>query len=269
MTVLRGRRVYLNVNGFEVVDLDVSFRIERSLTKQQNSAEITVYNLAQDLRRAIQSVPGGAVVELRAGYADQDPLPRLFLGQLRTVKTTRDAADWVTTLTSGDSDQAKKTAVSFSLGPGSDFREAVRRVVATLGEPGNLETALRTAPARQLPAGVAVRGKGDTELASMLAQLNLEHSWQDGVLQVLPAGGALPNVAVLLTESTGMVGSPEQGDAQTVKVRSLLNSELRPGRLVQIVAANLEGTYVISRAVYTGDTAGQEWYADVEGKVRK
>jgi hypothetical protein len=275
MSDLFMRAATLNVQGKVLENIDFSFRVEKSLKKNQNSAEILIHNLSQDSRRFLQSVKGGVVTELHAGYLDQVPLPLIFLGQIRRVLSYRKEADWITEISSGDSDQQRAGAISFSLGPNSSFKTAVKRIVEDLkGGAGNLISALRDAPDKTFPDGVTVHGRGDKELEKMLAQLGLEHSWQDGAVQVLKPDTGVAQSAVVLEESSGLIGSPELGnDASknkpaTVKVRSLLNGDLYPGRVVILRSENLQGNYYVTRVSHEGDTNSTEWFSDLELAVR-
>lgn len=267
MTTLFRRRAELNVQGKLIEDLSFEFRVEGSLSRTKNSAEIRIYNLAPDTRKFLQSRPGGVVVELHAGYQDQRQLPRILLGQIRIVTTLRSGADWITEITTGDADQASAQPISFSLGPGSTFENAVKRVVADLkAGAGNVASALR-GNTKQYPNGITMHGFGDAELERLLSPNGLEHSWQNGEIQILPKGGAVNATAVLISEETGMVGSPEIGlkkAAPVAKVRTLLNAQIYPGRMVKIAAANLDGFFVAQKVVHHGETAGAEWYTDIE-----
>ena len=270
------RRATLNVHGRVLDNVDFAFRIEASLAKNQNSAEILIRNLSQDTRRFLQTRTGGVVCELHAGYASENPLPLLFLGNIRRVLSYRKEADWITEVSSGDSDAQRAGAISFSLGPGSSFKTAVERIVSDLkGGAGNLLSALRGVPDKSFPDGVTVHGNGDKELEKMLRELGLEHSWQGGSVQVLKPNTGVAQTAIVLSEDSGLLGSPELGTEATkskpatVKVRSLLNSGLYPGRVVILRAQNLEGNYVVHRVSHDGDTADDSWFSDCELVVRK
>lgn len=267
------RRAKLNVHGKVLDGIDFDFRVDRSLKSTQNTCELTVYNLNESNRKFLQQQKGGVTVELRAGYADALELPLLFLGQLREVRTVRNGADWQTEISSGDSDEEKKRPVSFSLGPGAGFETAVKKIVTSMGaKAGNLASAIRGGKfgdaSKEFSEGMAAFGTGDEELRKMLGAGGYEHSWQNGELQVLPKGGALALSAVTLAEDTGLVDSPELGEEGTVKARSLLNAEIFPGRIVRIVSRNLQGFFRCERVVYTGQTSGNDWFADVQAKAR-
>ncbi len=273
MTRQFGRVWRMNVHGREILDLSIEFRIERSLKPSQNTAEFTIYNLSAETRKYLSEQKAGLVVEFHAGYKDQTPIPRLFLGELRESTSLRDGANWKTIVTSGDSDQAKKRPVSFSLGPGTTFVNAVQRIVQDMGiaAPG-LAAALAGGKfadaSKQFTQGFTAHGNGAAELAKLLQAGGLEHSYQNGTLQILPNGSDLGNTGVLLTEGSGLVGSPEVGDKGSIKVRSLLNSDLVPGCAFRVKSANVDGFFVAQKVVYSGQFRGSDWYTDVDAKVR-
>lgn len=273
MTVLFQRAARLKVQDKILQGIDFEFRIDRSLKPTQNTADVTIYNLTEDNRKYLQQCTTGVRIELHAGYVSDPALPLLFLGELREIRTVRNGPDWQTEISSGDADEAKKRPVSFSLGPGASFEAAVKKLAGTMtNKIGNLGATLRGAKfsdaSKEFTEGMAVFGNGDEELRKLLRSGGLEHSWQNGELQVLPIGKSLNTVAVTLDESSGLIGSPELGEQGTVKFRSLLNAEISPGRVVHIVSRNLEGYFRTERAVYSGQIAGNDWFVDVEAKAR-
>jgi len=68
-----------------------------------------------------------------AGFAGGGSLPLLFGGDLREVQSYREGPDWVTTLSSGDGDVAKKKRVNKSFGPGTPLKFAIEQVASELG----------------------------------------------------------------------------------------------------------------------------------------
>lgn len=107
-------------------------------------------------------------------------------------------------------------------------------------------------------------------------------SIQDGKVQMVPRRGYLPGEAVLLTHETGLVGTPEQTQ-EGITVRALLNPLLRIGGRIKLdnksvkkmqsplkmaagkTAPRLDddGIYRILKVEFTGDTRGNDWYADM------
>lgn len=274
MTVLFGRKASLNVHGKVLEGLDFEFRVDRSLKPESNTADFSIYNLAPENRKFLQSQKGGVIVEFRAGYASDSTLPLIYLGQLREVTTVRDGADWTTQLSTGDGDKERKHPVAFSLGPGTSFDNAVKKTLSEIGmHASNVTRDIAGGhfgdASKELVEGFAAFGYGGPELDRLLDSGGLEGSIQNGEMQILPKGAALNKSTVTLNESTGLVGSPEFGDAGTIKARSLLNAEIFPGRLVHVVSASADGFFRVERAAYSGQTAGGDWYVDFDGKPVK
>ena len=287
MAKLFDRVCKITVQDRELHDLDVEFRIDRSLDPSQNTADIVVYNLSKDTRKHLSQVKGGVVVKLLAGYngpaltpesasalseigiEDNSEPALIFLGKLRELTHMRDGADWITRISSGDGDEQRKQPVSFSLGPGADFNTAVNKIIKEMGVGiGNAAQAILQGRFKdagsQFTGGVVVHGNSGEELRKMLASAQLDYSIQNGQLQVLPKGKALNTNAVLLNGQTGLVGSPEVGAKGKLKFRSLLNAQIYPGRKVRVESESVEGFYRVDRAVYIGQRAGNDWYVDCE-----
>jgi len=113
--------------------------------------------------------------------------------------------------------------------------------------------------------GLVVHGNAGDELRRLLSSAQMEYSIQNGQIQVLPLGKALNATAIKLTPATGLVGSPELGAGGKVKVRSLMNAQIYPGRKIQIQSDAIDAFFRVDRAVYLGDTHGNDWYVDCEG----
>jgi hypothetical protein len=269
VTVLFKRAAKLNVQGKVLVGLDFDFKVDRNLNPQKNVASFTIYNLAPANRRFFQSIKGGVSCSLNAGYESDTELPLIFLGQIKEVSSTRgDDESWVTTI--GLTDGADKKNVSFSLGPGALFDQAVRKVIGSMGlRATNITQDVAHGQfgdaSKQFIEGFTAMGSADDELAKLLDAGGLEGSVQNGELQITKKGQAVPKAAVTLSQDTGMIGSPELGKAGEVKAKSLLNAEIHPGRLVHILGVNLDAFFRVKRAVYSGQTSGGDWYVDLEG----
>lgn len=257
---LFGRRWRVQVGELDVSSLDVAFTVKRSLRPRPGACELKVYNLDAS-HRAELTAARRPVVQLSAGY---DPPPLLFRGDARKVEIERDGADWVAKVTAGDGEHAIRTArAAVSFAGGTSLADVIRALARSMGVgEGNVSAAAASA-AQQLPEGGVVRGPAAAELTRLCASAGLSWSVQDGVLQVLPVGRALSRVAVELAPDTGLVGSPERGKGSAVKARALLIPDLVPGRLVSLRSGVVSGAYRIEDVEYTGDTKGDDWYADL------
>ena len=284
MTSLRQRDYRLVIQDLELFGLDFEFSVKRSLSADQNTAEIVVYNLNADHRKHLATVPDGVVVKLQAGYLGPAPtrpsvsagapdapadLPTIFLGRIREVTHLRAGPDWETHIGTGDGD-GKDKPIHFSLGPGASVEAAIRKVVGEMGIGiGNALQAINSAGfgaglGKVFSGGVTVSGRGDKELERLLNSAGLEFSVQNGELQVLEKGKALNTPAIELTPANGLVGSPELGEKGTVKFRCFLSADVYPGRQVRLRTSQVDAYFRVETASYTGQWAGNDWYTDAE-----
>lgn len=295
MTELNQRTYRLVLQDLEIgPPLDIDFHVERSVKPEVNKAEITIWNLSQAHRARLASFAGGVVCRLQAGYLSADPtqpgvgepvspesLPGLFLGSLREVTSLREGPHWQTHVSSGDGD-GKDRPIQFSLGPGASLQAAIKRTIQELGigignaskeilggtGPGFLDGLGKT-----FAGGVVVSGPADKELERLLRSGGLEHSVQNGELQITRAGKPLNVPAIELTPDTGLVGSPEVGrDAEgqpLVRFRALMTSEIYPGRQVRVRSDTVDGYFRAESCSYLGSTYTNDWYVDVDGKPVK
>lgn len=271
--ILFGRKWRWTVDTITSDDVDMSFKIERSLSQSShNKCALKLYNLKQDNRTAIHAA-AGRMVRIEAGYTDATWI--LFQGDVRRADSVIDPpATWHTDVTAGDGQFSIQTArVSFSLGPGSTLQNAIQQLASAMGVgTGNAAQAFQSATLDQLTTasfqeGAVFHGPAVGHLNALARTAGLSWSIQDGVLQFIPRGGFLQRAAVLVSQDTGMVGSPELGRHNLVKVKSLLQPELVPGQRIQLQSAQHNGVFRIEKAEYEGDTMAQPWYVTMETRA--
>jgi hypothetical protein len=275
---LRNRDVLLNAGGIQIASrtaeggakptLRFTFRIERSLQKDPNTAAISIWNLSKQSRAALQSLDLNTILE--AGYFGARA--QIFAGKLEFGSSVRDGANWVTSFQSSDGgERVRKSRSSFSLKGSTDLGGVLRRLANDMGLGlGNVaakasEGSLRGAVTEYIN-GVVLSGKTYDQLENVAKQMGYGLSIQDGQIQLLSPTETLSSDAVLLNRSTGLLGSPENGEKGVVSLRCLLQPGLVPGRRIRVESDEVTGFYRVDRAVFVGDTWGQDWYTDVEGK---
>lgn len=272
------RRWRVTIDTLETTDLDITFKVARSLYTRAGTAEITVFNLSEDHRnearrwRTREGTPPNDVVRrtrvrLEAGYAGGTSV--LFQGNVRRVDIKREQPDWLVRVTAGDGEESMRSARGArAFGPDTRIEEVVRFAAEAMGVGlGNLPEALTAAQLDRvgaiLPGGAVVHGRVERELHRLLRSCGLEWSIQDGVLQVLPIGGALSRTAVLLSPDTGLVEAPEVGLNRVVTCRALIQPDLTPGAQVRLESSIVTGYYRIESVEYAGDTRGNDWHASL------
>lgn len=239
-------------------DLRVSFSVEKTATATPNTLRLDITNLSAD-SRAYASKKGLAV-RVEAGY-EETGSKLLFTGSLEQVTHAQQGTDWVSTIESADGVQAyRSTVLAETLGPGSSERQvieaAAKKLGVTLGE-------LKGLSDEKFAQGRTLTGPARVELDALCRSRRLRWSIQDGVLQILPVASALNLEAVLLSPATGLVGTPERTE-QGVKLVSLLQGGVNPGRLLKVEAKTLPGLYIARTVKHHGDSHGQDWYTEIE-----
>ena len=250
------RVVQLHVGGVIASELSCSFKVQSDLSPKPNTADIEIRNAAEATRAAWSASDAGVSVELRAGYAGER-LARVFSGQLRDVNHKHDHGTWVTTISSGDGDQASAQA-SAAFAAGSTLSAAYARVAQEMKVGlGQLGASLGV----KIP-GTTIHGKSLDELARVSKAYGLTPTIQDGELHVIEEGKALPGRYV--DASTGMIGSPEivtkrvkDKKQRQIQVTHLMTADIRPGYLLEVGG---EGQWLIKSVTWQGDTHGADWY---------
>lgn len=272
----------VQVSGADSTKLDIEFTIERNLTATANTAEILVYNLSEQTRKTLQAFDGAVPVELHAG-SDPGPIDPgwapglLFKGKLREITSANQGADWITRVSSGDGDEANKL-VSFSIGPGASLTEAVNKLIKEMQVSiGNAKTAILGASflnggGTQMPSGAIMHGPAGQQLERLLRAMGKSMSIQNGELQILDSGKPDNQTAYVCNIDNGLIGSPEIATIKNsagvkvkggCKFRSLLTSEIYPGRQVKVESQQVNGYFRVISCSYQGQYAGPDWYVDV------
>lgn len=281
MGELFSREVSLNVGGTLIrtkVDqegqaspiLKVGFNVVRSLKKEPNTAEISIYNLSEDNRSKLQEKD--IDTELDAGYVDN--VSQIFKGALDYSESKLSGRDWVTILQTTDSGkQVRKARINTSVKGPVKMGDILQIAGDALGvNVGNLVEKVKAGSIRgaltELANGIVMSGKAEQSFDKIVKSMGYSWSIQDGQIQILGPTEVLRGEAVLLTPGTGLIGTPEAGDKGYVKARSLLQPDLLPGRKLKIESKNkkVNGFFRAEKCVFIGDTWGSDWYVDVEGK---
>lgn len=277
-------------NAFMVITtpLRILFKIEKNLYTPPNTADISVTNLSEHTRKALQKF--GAVVILETGYQDQlffgddgqNHLPTLFNGTARTIDHVRQGKEWITRIQCGDGELAYRySQASLSVAPGTSYADVAGKLAQTLQPAGvDVSQFMRqlldgkfTFPREQFVSGYAVSGNALQELGKLLAPNGWAISIQDGQLQVVHGDDSTGEPAVLISEGSGMIGSPEHctpdknGLQSMLKVKSLLLPTLGPGDPFVIKARDNSGNYTAQKVKHSGDshaTGDESWTTEIE-----
>jgi hypothetical protein len=281
MSRLFGRVVQVSVGqrgqpATLIEGLRIVFKIEKTLEKTPNNATIDIYNLSEKTRALFEEK--NAAIRLTAGY--EGSAKDIFIGDIAVATTKRAGPDLITSIEAADgmlSYQTKEADLSFA--PGAKVGTILDQLTSAFGlTKGEIQGVNLN---DQYLNGATFSGKVRDHIDTVIGkQPDLAWSIQDNQLQILPKSKGSTRQAVLLTPETGLVGSPfkrvvvnvdiakkKEGKEQETggTIKSLLNPELVPGRLVRVEAQFLKATQKIEKVTHQGDTHGVSFYSDVEG----
>ena len=256
-------------NALVVRDLRCSFKVEKNLGKEPNTATVSVFNLNAESRAMVQKAP--LYVRIDAGYDGN--VERLFVGELRWGQSIKQPARWETSLDLADGERSFRFGrVNRSFLGGVSALDAVREAAKGMGLTPQISPANLLLLRRQYPGGLSMHGPAHQELTRALTPFGLTWSIQDGELQIQSSEETRVDMAVVISEATGMLGSPEFAvpenpkKSPTLHVRCQLKPALRPGGRVMVDSRSIKGLFKVIRVVHVGDTFGGPWESQVEAR---
>lgn len=257
-------------DALKIEGLRTTFKLTLDDKPEPNNAEIAVWNLSPDSRGAMQGK--GFRVILAAGY--EEDTEQIFSGDVRRFDHQRVGPDWVTKLDIGDGERAFRFArMSESYGAGTPINEVVKRAIKALQvDSGNALQKIQNVVG-EFATGYVAHGRASLELTRLLTPQGFTWSMQNGRLQILGPGDYTDEVGPLISPDTGMIGTPEVGSPEEkgkpaqLKVKSLLLPRMRPGQRFELRSAAKSGTFRARKVVHSGDTAGQDWYTEIEANA--
>jgi hypothetical protein len=253
--------------GREWTGLRVLFRAWKAGDATPNKLELDIYNLSKDARHYIEGSGKDWAVRLEAGY--ESGINLIFTGRLELASSIKrgqrnhhhQGADWLTKVHGRDGVRAYRSVIlSKSFGPKTSQEAVIMHIAKAMGVTvGKLKGLSK----QQYNHGHQLCGLARHELDTLCRNAGSRWSIQDGVLNILPIGSAIDHNAIVVSASTGMIGSPERTE-RGVKVTMLLRGGINPGNLIQIDAQDLKGNYVVESVHHRGDSHDLEWYTEIE-----
>lgn len=278
---LRKVRVTFNggtyiVNPFNEVqetELRVEFNVSKTISGTPNDFEIKLWNISEDHRNSVGKELDDVMLE--AGYAPPEGGTNVSIiakGNVRDVQHDRDGSDIITTITCGDGDKARrKASVSKTYPTGTPVPDIVQGLYDQM-KPHGIDKGEWKFPddIKTIKRPYSMCG-GCTREMNVLGRSN-EFYWsvQNEVMEVIPSDGHLPG-EILISAETGMIGAPTITD-NGVKVKCLLNPEIRPNRTVKIESEVLEmnsadSRYRVSAVDFEGSNQEGDFVAMVHGEA--
>lgn len=244
--------------GFKYTVLKTVFDIDKTAISSSNKAKIDLYNLNDISRKNLEQK--GLQVQLQAGY--KGLIETLFVGNVAKTSSMRKGPDIITTIESGDGE--KELAIAYfnkSYPPGTRYVTMIQDLAGALGV--DIGTVLGIQD-MVYNSGITLSGPVKFSLDKLLKRQALEWSIQNNALTIIPLTAHNGDQAIVLSQTSGLIGIPTQKDSG-VEFIALLNPKILPGSCVQIVSNHVNGFYKVKRAHFEGDSHGQKWQVSCEG----
>jgi len=258
-------------DGVTIENLRIAFKVSKTLTPSTNSAQVEIYNANQKTRELLSEI--GNLCVLKAGYKDQAGPAVLFIGDVTHTDQERRRPENLIKLECGDGEKTlRESLVSYSFAAGTDPRDILDAIAA------DMALTVRDVPdvtAEQYATGWQFAGPAKDALDLVCDRLGLEWSIQNDELQFVIDGETTGTEAILLSPTTGLIGSPRrnqdrngiataEGPPPGLIVECLLEPRLEPGGRVKIESAEYSGIYRIVTVEHKGDTHGKDWTSRAE-----
>jgi hypothetical protein len=254
-------------NAIVVRDLRVVAHIEKTARPEPNQCEVIIYNLAERTRKEVTQKP--LYVRIDAGY--DGSLSRLFTGDLRWSESVHERVTWSTRLQLGDGERSFRFGrLNRSYRAGIDARTAVAEAAKEMGLTVKLSEAAELELRSQFAGGLTMTGPAHRGLSQVLDGFGMNWSIQDSELQILMGNETAPDQVIVVSQDTGMVGTPtfgappEKGKSPVVTVTMLLEPRLKVNGRILLKSRNIEGLFKVQRVVHDIDSHGDPWFSTVE-----
>jgi hypothetical protein len=264
----------VNPGGIMRHELMISFDVSKSISSSANTATLDIYNLTESHRNAMGKEFDE--VTLEAGYMPPgggSNVGIIFKGNIRDVAHKRSGEDIITTISCGDGEKAaRKGAINKSYPKNTPVETVVNDIYSELAKEGVTkgEWKFPDDMEKNFKRPYAACGSCWREMNTLGRGKNFYWSIQNGAMEIIPGDGFIGMVA-LISPKTGMIDTPTITD-NGIKVSTLLNPEIRPGRRVKVESSVIDlnatnGIYRVSECTFSGDNRDGDFKVDVTGEA--
>lgn len=273
--------------NYEIADsLRIKFDIDKDLTHESNKSKLKIYNLSDASRKKIEIAD--LKCDLYVGYEKNGGAAKIFTGTVIEGRTQDDGKDAVTELRLSDGQIAIRDSVfSLSFAPGVTGDTVLKAVAANMGLPllygDNVQFGT-------FANGYSFVGNGTTALTEICYGSGCDWSIQNGILQIILAGGVVANRGIVFSASSGLIGSPERiiksnykENKETPKrkrrqkakwekpkkkagwrIKTLLSPTVNSGDVIKVESCLIDGWFRVESIKHSGDSHGGDWMSEFE-----
>lgn len=282
----------------DISNLHMTFKIDRSIVFNDNSAEFVVYNASENTRNNV--LARGSNVRFSAGYSDTGTIGQLFTGNIIDSQSERIGPDWVTTIQAASMRSDEKpfqiTPVALSFAKDVPLPTVLESLGSTLG----LVVAGIESANFSLPNGFVYVGaiRGALKYCKTILNVNgLDLFIDNSELVVYSLGQASNFTTLFLSPDTGLLNIRSVTDSndlvretvqavleegneldvvaaiadnvqvqeKRVAISAILQPKARPNGLVKVVGTRHDGIYLLEYLTFSGDNFGGDFNSTLEG----
>lgn len=272
---------YKNGLGIQIQDnLRITFEVNKTSDHKNNngnSATIEIYNLNQQQQRLLDS--RYLEVTLYVGYKNEEGRKLLVSGNVTDQSTIKRGADTITQLIIGDGYiNLNKTRLSAVVSPGQTVDDVIRTITENM--PGVARgSVVGTNLNSPVVQGWRLSGTPKETLDKLTKAYGLEYNINNNTLTVTDINGPTSKSVVqcpVISSRTGMIDQPFRTQKQTklpkkdkrirygLQFTVLLDAALLPSTVVRLESPNITGFFRIDSVRFTGDSRGNNWYAECQ-----
>lgn len=262
-----------SLEGIGIEGLRIVFNVKKSM--KGNTCNVDIYNLSESTRNKINEIDDIIVIE--AGYVDEDVEKVIFIGDISRITKERDGPNIITKIEANDGEKTlREKKISTSYASGISANEILKDLMNNLGLPKKISNRLLSKlnlKSKQFANGFAFAGQTKDVIDKIINKLGYEWSVQNGEIKVVEKDEVDDSEVVLLSPTTGLVGSPKRRDdienaANKDKkktgwdVTALLQPTVEPTGRISIeseLIENKETIFRIETVQHKGDTFGNEF----------
>lgn len=279
--VLYNRQAVLTVTNSEkgqqitVENLRIGFKIEKTSESNPNTMKVMIYNLKFSNRELIAQTKND--VSLSIGYLgtefEQTVLTNIFIGNVSRSQTEKKGPDFVTTIECEEKRKGIQESTftkTYKPEEGKRLINIIRDLANKMGLIYKDVNVLGVDSEQKFKAPVTLSGPTKASMDEIVGKLGLTWNVQDGELHVRKPSDSSESekrIAPLLTKDSGLIDIPIRRE-EGISFKALIDPLIKPNATVKIVSeqggVNVNGFFVVSKAVYTGDTREGDWTVQCE-----
>ena len=271
----------------EQAGLKVSFKIDKDLTQESNKPELKIWNLTDATREKIEKAD--TKLEIYAGYRDAGGPVKIYTGTVLQSETKDEGKDVVTELKLGDgADSLRDSVVSLSFPPDTSGRKIADTIA---GEMGLTISYAQDVAMETFKNGYSFVGSARSAMTEVLYAFGCDWSIQNGIIQVIMAGGTFTDRGIVFAADSGLIGSPTRinkakpnEDKENSKgkrrrqskqtkpekkagweINTLLAPSVNPGDAVKVESRMIKGWFRVESISHVGDSyGGGQWQSKIQ-----